>query len=358
MAFGAPDRVFAPDRTRSNELERLAAKAGAKFIPVAQRHMGTENTQAVIERMVGYLKERGVLLMALTKAYDVLKEGRSYIIKTSRGQLESRYVVLAPGRSGAAWFSELAKRRGIVVEPGPLDIGVRVEVPSYVAEPVIDVTRDPKFILYTKSYDDKVRTFCTNHEGFVVEEYYGDGTVGINGESYTSKKSKNTNFALLVTVNLTNPLEDTIAYGKSVASVATRLGGGRPIIQRLGDLESGRRSTPARIERSLVEPTLKSATAGDISMAYPHRIVEDILDAMSRLDIIMPGLASSQTLLYAPEIKYYSVKAKVNERLESSLEGLYLAGDGAGLSRGINGAAATGVIAAWGILEKEGLTSH
>ena len=355
VKFGAPNRLFVPDEEKSKELERLAASAGARFIPVAQRHIGTENTPMVIKAITDYLESVGVTLLTLTKVHDILKDGGSYSIITNRGELRSRYVVLAPGRSGADWFSELARRRGIEVEPGPLDVGVRVETPSYVAEPVTSVVRDPKFIMYTKKYDDKVRTFCTNKEGYVVEEYYEDGTVGVNGESYATRGSRNTNFALLVTVKLTDPLEDTIEYGRSIARLATRLGGGRPILQRLGDLEAGRRSTYSRIERSLVEPTLKNFTAGDISMAYPYRIVDDLLDALGRLDLVMPGVASPQTLLYAPEIKYYSVRAKVNTDLETTLEGVYAAGDGVGLSRGINGAAATGVLAAHGILRKEGV---
>lgn len=355
VRFGAPNRLFNPDPQETAELERLAARAGAKFVPVAQRHMGSDNTPNVIENMTRFLEDAGVQLMLLTRAVDFLKNGDRYSIQTNRGLVEARYLILAPGRSGANWFSELAKRRGIDVEPGPLDIGVRIELPSYIAEPVTRVVRDPKLILYTRRYDDKVRTFCTNHGGFVVEEYYEDGTVGVNGESYASKSSRNTNFALLVTVKLTDPLEDTIAYGKSIGRLTTRLSGGRPLIQRLGDLEAGRRSTPSRIEKSLVEPTLKGVTAGDISMAYPHRIVENILEAINRLDTVMPGLASPQTLLYAPEIKYYSVRAKTSRRLETSLGNLYAAGDGVGLSRGINGAAATGVIVARSILESEGI---
>ncbi|MGC8953947.1 MAG: NAD(P)/FAD-dependent oxidoreductase [Desulfurococcus sp.] len=217
------------------------------------------------------------------------------------------------------------------------------------------IVKDPKIILYTKSYDDKVRTFCTNPKGFVVRELYDDGTVGVNGESYIEVKSRNTNFALLVTINLTDPMEDTVEYGKHIASLTTKLGGGKPLIQRFGDLLSGRRSTWGRIGRSIVEPTLRDATPGDISMAYPHRVIENIIEAIERLDVVIPGLASYNTLLYAPEIKFYSVKTRVSRNFETNLENIYVAGDGAGLSRGINIAAATGVLAARSIIEKEGL---
>ncbi len=355
VRFGAPkDRLFKIDDNTASELERLAAKAGAKFIPTPQRHMGSDNTPRVIENMTRFLEEHGVEFMLRTRALDVEKVGDKMVVRTSRGDLECRVVLLAPGRAGASWFAELAERRGIEVEPGPLDVGVRVEIPSYIAEPVTRIVRDPKIIMYTKVYDDKVRTFCTNPNGFVVQERY-EGFVCVNGESYASIKSKNTNFALLATVRLTDPLEDTIAYGESIARTAAKLGGGKPLIQRFGDLVAGRRSTWDRISRSSVEPTLKNVTPGDIGMALPYRVVANLIEAINRLDTIMPGVASSQTLLYAPEIKFYSVKAIVNHRLETTMENVFVAGDGAGLSRGINVAAATGIIAAHGILDKLGV---
>ena len=356
VEFGAPKEVYVVDEKKASDLERLAAKAGAKFIPTPQRHIGSENTPKVIENITRFLEESNVHIYTLTYVVDFeVKSTENIIVKTSRGEYTTRYLLLAPGRSGAAWFKEIARKHGIEVEPGPLDIGVRVEVPAYVTEPITSIIRDPKIILYTRVYDDRVRTFCTNPQGFVVEERYSDGTVGVNGESYVTLKSKNTNFALLVTVKLTDPLEDTIAYGKSIARLSTKLGGGKPIIQRFGDLEAGRRSTWSRIERSTIEPTLKNATPGDIGMAYPYRIVANIIEALKRLDIVMPGIASPQTILYAPEIKYYSVKAVVDRSLETTLPNIYVAGDGAGLSRGINVAAATGVIAARSMLAKLGV---
>ncbi len=356
VEFGAPrDRLYRVDDERVNELERLAAKAGAKFIPTPQRHIGSENTPRVIENMTRYLEDSGVEFLLSTRALDVVKNDGLFNVETSRGVFTAKYVVLAPGRSGASWFAELARRRGIEVEPGPLDIGVRIEIPAYIAEPITSVVRDPKIILYTRVYDDKVRTFCTNPYGFVVEERYEDDIVAVNGESYAEIKSKNTNFALLVTVKLTDPMEDTITYGRYIARLATRLGGGKPLIQRFGDLEAGRRSTWDRIGRSSVEPTLRDVTPGDIGMALPYRVVADLVEAIQRLDTIMPGIASNQTLLYAPEIKFYSVRAVVNRELETSIENLFVAGDGAGLSRGINVASATGVLVAHSILEREGI---
>ncbi len=355
VKFGAPkDRLYIGNPKALAELERLAARAGAKFIPTPQRHIGSDNTVRVIENMTNYLESRGVKVITGTEVADVIKSGDVFKLKTSTGEFTAKYVILAPGRGGASWFADLAKVRGIEVEPGPLDIGVRVEIPAYVMEPVTRVVRDPKIILYTKVYDDKVRTFCCNPNGFVVQERYWNGFVGVNGEAYATLKSRNTNFALLVTIKLTNPLEDTIAYGKGIALLTSKLGGGKPLIQRLGDLEAGRRSTWDRIERSSIEPTLKDVTPGDIGMALPHRITANIMEAIEKLNTIIPGIASPQTLLYAPEIKFYSVRAKVSKELETNIENLLVAGDGAGLSRGMNVAAATGIIAAKTILTKLG----
>ena len=355
VKFGAPDNVYTMDYDQASELERLAAKAGAKFVPTPQRLIGSENMPKVIANIVDYLKSREVAIHDYTEVLDIEPIGEKIKIKTTKGDIISKYVIIAPGRVGAEWFSQLARKRGIDVEPGPLDIGVRVEVPAYVTEPITKIVRDPKIIMYTKSYDDKARTFCTNPNGLVVEERYPDDSVGVNGESFATIKSKNTNFALLVTVRLTDPFEDTVAYGKSIARLATKLGGGKPIIQRFGDLEAGRRSTWSRIERSVVDPTLKSVTPGDIAMAYPYRVVVNIIEALKRLDIIMPGVASQQTLLYAPEIKFYSIRARVTRELETNIKNVFVAGDGAGLSRGMNVAAATGVIAARSILNREGI---
>ncbi|MCS7111188.1 MAG: NAD(P)/FAD-dependent oxidoreductase [Ignisphaera sp.] len=355
VKFGAPNNLYNLDIEQAAELERLAAKAGAKFIPTPQRHIGSENMPKVINDLAEFLKQKGVNVYEFTEVTDIIKDGDEITIKTNNGVLIGKYAILAPGRIGAEWFAEISKKRGIDTEPGPLDIGVRVEAPAYITEPITRVVRDPKIVMYTRSYDDKVRTFCTNPYGFVVEERYPDNSVGVNGESFVALRSKNINFALLVSVRLTDPFEDTITYGKSISRLATKLGGGRPIVQRFGDLEAGRRSTWNRIERSVVEPTLKSVTPGDIAMAYPYRVVVNIVEALRRLDVIMPGIASTQTLLYAPEIKFYSIRAKVNRELETSIRNIFAAGDGVGLSRGMNVAAATGVIAARSILRREGI---
>lgn len=351
VEFGAPrETLNEPDPKKIRQIERLAAKAGAKFIPTPQRILGTENVIKVVDNIVKYLEEHEVKIYTFTNVHSISVNHGGFKLETSRGDFYTRRILMAPGRGGAHWFKQIADRLGMVVEPGPLDIGVRVEVPYYVTEQVTSVNYDPKIVLYTKSYDDMVRTFCTNPQGFVIKEYYEDGTVGVNGESYRKMKTKNTNFALLVTLKLTMPYKDVLDMGKSIATMATKIGMGKPIIQRLGDLEKGRRSTWDRINRSVITPTLRDVTPGDISLALPHRVVENILEALQRLDTIYPGVASPQTLLYAPEIKYYSVKAVINKDFETTVKGIYVAGDGAGLSRGINIAAATGILAARGII--------
>ncbi len=355
LRFGAPpDTLHEPDLDKVKEIEKRAVKVGAKFIPIRQRHIGTDNSIKVIDNMTKYLESKGVKFIIGTEALDIDMVDSKFRVKTTKGIFESKYLLLAPGRGGAEWFVKVARKLGVTLESGPLDVGVRVEVPYAVMSDIIDVEVDPKIIIYTKTFDDKVRTFCTNHRGFIVKEVYDDGTVGVNGHAYLNKKSDNTNFAFLVTVKLTDPMEDTIEYGKNLARLATRLGGGNPLIQRLIDLESGRRSTWERIKRSVTRPTLREVTPGDISMAYPYRIITDILEGLKSLDYIVPGVFAPHTLLYAPEIKYYSMKARVDRTMETDVANLYAAGDGAGLSRGINVAAATGLIAGESIAKKLG----
>ncbi len=354
LRHGAPNNLFKGNPEQIREWERKAAQAGVKFIPIIQRHIGSDHTPEVIGSIKKHLESKGVKFLLWTKVLEfrkgeaVLKRGKDVFTITAK------YIIVAPGRGGADWFHDVARKIGLKARHGPIDVGVRVEVPAIVMEPITSINHDPKFHIYTDTYDDFVRTFCTNPNGFVVEERY-DGYVGVNGHSMRDRKSNNTNFAFLSRIELTEPVEDTTAYGKSIAQLATTIGGGKPLLQRLGDLRRGRRSTWTRIRRSDVEPTLKHATPGDIAMALPHRIVTNILEGLEKLDKVLPGVASDHTLLYAPEIKYYAMRAEVDENLETSIEGIFAAGDGAGLSRDIVNAAATGILAARGILKKEGL---
>jgi uncharacterized FAD-dependent dehydrogenase len=271
------------------------------------------------------------------------------VITENGDTIKGGCTLLTPGRVGATWVDELIKRHGIDAEYADIDVGVRVEVPAITMNPVTKINHDPKFHIRTKRYDDFARTFCTNERGFVVKEEYAD-FVGVNGHSMKTKKSENTNFAFLVRVGLTKPVENTTRYGRSIAKLATTIGGGKPILQRMGDLRRGRRSSWHSIKRNLVRNTLKDVTPGDISMALPHRITMDIIEGLEKLNEIIPGVASDSTLLYAPEIKFYAMRTKVDRNMETTVKNLFAAGDGTGLSRDIVNAAATGILAARGVM--------
>jgi len=353
LKYGAPKKIYHADGAIVEELERKAAAAGAKFIPIPQRHIGSDKAPQIIKNFKRDLETKGVTFLLNTKVAHI---NRGSILLEDGRELEAEYIIAAPGRVGAEWLAQEARRLKIPTKHEPIDIGVRVEVPAVVMEPIIKVNRDPKFHIYTKTYDDFVRTFCVNHRGFVVQELY-DNFVGVNGHSMVEKQSPNTNFAFLVRISLTEPIEDTTAYGQSITRIATILGGGKPIIQRLGDLRLGRRSTWRRITHSHVKPTLTSVTPGDIAMVLPHRILTDIIEGLDILDKIIPGVASSSTLLYAPEVKFSANKIETNKNLETPIPKLYVAGDGAGLSRGLVTAAATGIIVARSILKREGIAT-
>ncbi len=351
LSHGAPQDIINPETEEVESLKRKAAANGASFIEIPQRHIGTDRAVEVISHFKKELDEKGVAFRLRTKAEDLLcEEGECRGVICEKGEtILSRTVILAPGRAGSRWMEKIAREYKLSAHHGPIDVGVRVELPRIVMGPVTKINRDPKFHIRTKTYDDFVRTFCTNDGGFIVKERYDD-YVGVNGHSFKGKSSENTNFAFLVRVELTEPIENTSQYGRSVALLATTIGGRKPIIQRLGDLRRGRRSNAARISRNYVRPTLGDVTPGDISMALPHRIVTDILEGLEVLDRIVPGVASDSTCLYAPEIKYYAMRLDVDQSMQTNIKGLFIAGDGAGLSRDLINASATGVLAGRGIV--------
>jgi len=350
LEAGAPKALYSPNEEDAVDLERRAAAVGVRFIPIVQRHIGTDNAPRVIENFAMDLRERGVEFILLKQ---VVKLEEGLVVLENGEKLEGEYILAAPGRHGANWLAAEARRLNIPSRYQPIDIGVRVEVPATVMSPIIGISRDPKFHITPTTYDDFVRTFCVNHRGFVVQEVY-DNFIGVNGHAMTDRLSDYTNFAFLVRVELTEPLEDTTAYGRTIAMQTTTLGGGKPLLQRLRDLKRGRRSTWDRIRRSNVRPTLINVTPGDIAMGLPHRIVTDLLEGLDKLDRVVPGVAQDSTLLYAPEVKFSANRIYTNSDLETPVKNLFVAGDGAGLSGGLVVAAATGVIAARGILKKSG----
>lgn len=349
---GAPDRLYEATSEEEETLSRKAASVGVEFVQIPQRHIGSDHTPEVVASIANVLKKNGVKFLLKSTVADITKKG----VKLTDGtELKARYVLAAPGRSGAPWIVKQAKKMNINITHGPIDVGVRVEVPGIVMDPVCRINRDPKFHIRTKTYDNFVRTFCVNHRGYVVKEAYND-YIGVNGHSLRDKQSKNTNFAFLTKISLTEPVENSTDYGESIAKTATTLGGGKPLIQRLGDLRRGRRSTWHRIDNGLVRPTLLGVTPGDIAMVMPHRVVTNIKEGLETLDMVIPGVASDSTLLYAPEIKYYAMRVEVGKSMETSIKNLFVAGDGVGASRGIIVASATGVLAARGIMEREGIS--
>lgn len=357
LKHGATEELYSPDEDEISNILRKSAASGIKFIPIIQRHMGSDKTPAIIDSIKTELERNGVIFLLETEIIDIIADD---IVKgaIARDQekdefkINCKYIITAPGRVGAYWLSDQMNKLNIPVKHNPVDIGVRVEVPQIIMDKITRINWDPKFHIITKTYDDFIRTFCVCNKGFVVEEVY-DGFIGVNGHSMRDKVSENTNFAFLVRVELTEPVENTSDYAFSIATIANTLGGGKPLLQRLGDLKKGRRSTWRRLNKSNILPTFSSVTPGDIAMALPHRLVVDIIEGLEALDKVIPGIASDSTLLYAPEIKLYAMRVEVDKGMKTTIKGLYAAGDGAGVSRGIVGAAATGIVAARSILKSK-----
>ncbi len=351
--YGAPAQYSGEDPHALAELRKAASQAGVEFIAGRQRHIGTGRIREVIHAMYGDLLRQGVQFRLGTAVETIEHRDGLFRLAVGGKTVEARFVLAAPGRVGAYWLREVARALGVGPSFGPLDVGVRVEFPAELYDPIERVMYDAKLRVRTPTYDDMVRTFCTNPRGFVVQEDHGEFVL-VNGHAENDRESGNTNFALLVHIELTNPVEDTTEYGRAIAKLATTIGGGKPIGQRLKDLSQGRRSTLDRIRRAAVQPTLQSFTPGDVSMALPHRVVVDLVEAVEVLDRLIPGLASEGTLLWAPEIKFYDTRYAVGPGMETALPGFFVAGDASGHSRGIVFAAVTGVLAARRIRERAG----
>ncbi len=336
-----------PDKDKAEYLQKKALKAGLKYIPIKQAHIGSDYLPIFIKKIEDYLVERGVEIKTDEEVIDIEK-GR---LITEKGKYEFDRVVFSPGRGGAKWLEKIVKKLSLSFVYNPVDVGVRVEVPHFIMDDLTSINWDPKIHIITPTYQDFIRTFCVSPYGYVVEENHS-GFVLSNGHSKRDKKTENTNFAFLVSVKLTEPLENTNLYGEMIARTSNTLGGGKVILQRLGDLKAGRRSRISTIEKSYIKPTLKEFTPGDITMAMPYRIIVDVLEGLEQLNKLSPGVYDDSTLLYAPEIKFHGLKVLTNEFLRASKSMVYVAGDGAGLSRGIVGAATSGLIAAYGILRE------
>jgi uncharacterized FAD-dependent dehydrogenase len=347
LKFGAAKKVFGGNG-KIDEISRRAKKAGLRLIPTPVRHMGTENGYHVLKAMQDYLFPRIEIKTAKMASTVMVENGQVSGIKTENGdEYRAKYVILAPGREGADWLYREAGRLKLTVQNNPIDVGVRVEVPYAVMKELTDILYEVKLEYMSRSFKDRIRTFCMCPAGEVIMESTGgaEPVITVNGHSYAERKSKNTNFALLVSTDFTSPFHEPIAYGKYIAKLSNLLAGG-VLVQRLGDLLEGRRSTPERIEKGKLKPTLKGATPGDLSFALPFRHLTGLIEMLMAMDKMMPGVASEDTLLYGIEVKFYSFRPKLSSTLETEVKNLFAVGDGTGVSRGLVQASASGLVAA------------
>jgi len=344
--------VYGYDIDEVERIEKEASLAGLKLIRQKIRHLGTDKCREILQKMRRDINDR-VEVKTNTEVKDIIvKDGEVKGVEVVNGEkFRGKYVIVAPGRVGAEWLKSEAQALGLKTLNNPVDVGVRVETLASVMERLTDVLYEPKFIYYSRAFDDKVRTFCVAPYGEVITESYG-GVISVNGQSYANRKTENTNFAILVSTSFTYPFREPIAYGEYLARLANLLSGS-VIIQRLGDLILGRRSTEERIKRSVVKPTLKTATPGDLSFVLPYRYLTDIREMLQALDKVAPGIYSKHTLLYGVEVKFYSSRLELNESLETKVKNLFTIGDGAGVTRGLIQASASGVIAAREIIRRE-----
>lgn len=352
IKFGASEQVFGGESTEIDEIERKASLAGLKLIKQEVRHMGTDKCIETLQRMRKHLNDR-ITFLPKTEVKGLIVENLTIQgVETIRGEkFLGKYIILSPGRSGAEWLQTEAQIHGLKTVNNPVDIGVRVELLASVMEPLTKALYEPKLVYFSKQFDDQVRTFCVSPYGEVTTESY-DGVLTVNGGSHAETRTPNTNFAILVSTSFTEPFKEPVAYGKYVARLSNLLSGG-VMVQRLGDLEHGRRSTPERISHSVVTPTLKNATPGDLSFVLPYRYLADIREMLQAIDKIAPGVSSAETLLYGVEVKFYSSHLQLNNALESKIQNMFTIGDGAGVTRGLIQASASGVIVAREILKRE-----
>jgi len=346
MKHGAPAKVFS---TENSTLGKQALAYDLHLLDASVRHLGTENNLKMLEKTYEYLKDKvefrfGTLVKSILPQAD----GGRLLLENGE-EITSDYLVAAPGRAGAEWFTEECKRLGLPLLNNQVDVGVRIEVPDAVFNHITDEVYEAKLVYRTKRYGDLVRTFCMNPHGHVVTENT-DGIITVNGHSYSDPKlqSHNTNFALLVSNRFTEPFNEPHQYGKRIASFSNMLGGGI-IVQRFGDLMKGRRTNLHRLGQSFTKPTLQ-ATPGDLSLVLPKRHLDNIIEMIQALDRIAPGTANDDTLLYGVEVKFYSSRLSLSKELETSLPNVFAIGDGAGVTRGLSQAGASGIYVARTIL--------
>lgn len=353
--FNMDSKVYPTNMDEAEKIKEKISKVGASLLIIKQKHLGSDKLPTYINDISNYLEKEGVDLFERCDVIDINKEKNGYKIIYKNGKkeesIDAKYVVVAPGRTGAKWIQELADKYKIPYVSQSIEIGVRVEVRKEILSEITSVIYDPTIFIKTKTYGDEIRTFCTNPGGFVAKENY-EGYICVNGHSLKDIKSSNSNFAFISKVTLTHPTTNTRQYGESIARIASVLGAGKPIIQSLKDLKQGRRSEWHRIEKGFIEPTLKDCVAGDLSLVLPHRIIMNILEGLETLDKIIPGVNNDETLLYGPEIKFFSNEITTDNNMKIENENMYFIGDGSGKAGNIVAAAATGLVAARDILRR------
>lgn len=354
--FNMDAKVYPSNVEEAKQIKKKVAIAGAKILLIKQKHLGSDHLPEYIEGICDYLTSKGVELIDYANVEDIktISEETHEVIYTKGTKkitLQGKNIIVAPGRTGAKWVQELADNYNIPYLSQSIEIGVRVEVRKDIMEDFTNVIYDPTIFIKTATYGDEIRTFCTNPGGFVAKENYY-GFICVNGHALKETKSNNTNFAFISKVNLTEPVTNTRLYGESIARIANVLGSGKPIIQSLKDLKSARRSEWHRIKKGFIEPTLKDCVAGDLALVLPHRIITNILEGLETLDKIIPGVNNDDTLLYGPEIKFFSNEIETDDKFKLKTTNIYFIGDGAGKAGNIVTAAATGLVAARDILER------
>lgn len=362
LKFGATEEIHGLNTSRVDEIKYEAQKNNIRLIPCGVRHLGTEKAFDVLKGMYDYLiEETNTVFSELTTAEDILVEEGvvTGIVLKKSGQeakvVKCKHLVLAPGRDGAEWLTGQAKKIGIATFNNEVDIGVRVEVPNVVMDHLTKDLYEAKLVYYSDTFENKVRTFCMNPGGVVSEEHYDGKIAVVNGHSYSDKalKTENTNFAILVSTKFTEPFNQPIEYGKYIAQLGNMLTGGGIMVQRLGDLLMGRRTDASRLCKSITIPTLKSAVPGDLSYVLPQRYLTSIVESLKAFDKLAPGLYSRDVLLYGIEVKFYSSKVEVDKTFQTCIKNMYTIGDGAGITRGLMQASATGIVVARNILTVE-----
>lgn len=359
LEFGADEHVEGVYKGEEiDEIRKRAIRAGLRLVDCPIRHLGTEKAQKLYLNIQNYLMDQGVEILFGTECENIVLKGDTctgvrLLTKEGGKELAAEEIVIATGRRGADWLERVCQENGIAHKPGTVDIGVRVECRNEIMEMVNKVLYEGKLIGYPKPWKNKVRTFCQNPGGFVAQENYDNDLAVVNGHSYKDLKSENTNLSILVSHNFTEPFNQPIAYAQKVGELTNMLGAGHIMVQRYGDILDGKRTWPRELSQSNVKPTLKDAVAGDITAAMPYRAMTNIIEFIRMMDEVVPGFASNETLLYSPELKFYSNKVRMDADLNTNIKGLHCLGDSSGWTRGLMMASAMGVLMGRRLMEKK-----